>query len=80
MQSQQETLLDNLAHMDGGLVLAGDGKCDSPGYCAKYGTFTTIETQVNNVLHMETVQSSEVPNSTWCEHEGLKRLVSFLEY
>ncbi|XP_061195757.1 uncharacterized protein LOC133203984 [Saccostrea echinata] len=62
-----------------GLVLAGDGRSDSPGLCAKYGAFTFIETKINKVLDIQQVQSNEVPNSSWCEHEGLKRSIRFLK-
>ena len=39
---EQDQLLRILAGMTGGLVLAGDGRSDSPGHCAKYGGFNTI--------------------------------------
>ena len=40
----------------GKVVLEGDGRCDSPGYCAKYGTYTVIEGQINQVLDVQLVQ------------------------
>ncbi|KAG5275499.1 hypothetical protein AALO_G00121020 [Alosa alosa] len=64
--------------MDGGLVLAGDCRSDSPGHCAKYGSCSLIEDRVNKVVDVQLVQSSEVPNSSWCELEGLKRSVGLL--
>uniref|UniRef100_A0A8C6UDD5 Uncharacterized protein n=1 Tax=Neogobius melanostomus TaxID=47308 RepID=A0A8C6UDD5_9GOBI len=51
---------------------------DSPGHCAKYGTYTLIEERLNKVLDLQLVQSLEVPNSNWCELEGLRRSVTFL--
>ena len=36
-------------------VLAGDGRCDSPGKCAKYCTFSLIEQDNNLIVHMETL-------------------------
>ncbi|KAG1959839.1 hypothetical protein F2P79_005978 [Pimephales promelas] len=51
---------------------------DSPGHCAKYGTYSLIEDRINKVLDLQLVQSSEVPSSTWCELEGLKRSINFL--
>ena len=32
----------------------------------------------NFFITMFTIQSNEVPNSSWCEHEGLLRLERFL--
>ncbi|XP_064153703.1 uncharacterized protein LOC135233762 [Anguilla rostrata] len=54
-------------------------RSDSPGHCAKYGTYSLIEDRINKVLDLQLVQSSEVPNSTWCELEGLKRSIEFLK-
>uniref|UniRef100_A0A8C1SLP2 Uncharacterized protein n=1 Tax=Cyprinus carpio TaxID=7962 RepID=A0A8C1SLP2_CYPCA len=51
---------------------------DSPGHCAKYGSYSLIEDRVNKVVDVQLVQSSEVPNSSWCELEGLKRSVDLL--
>ncbi|CAN7977712.1 unnamed protein product [Ixodes persulcatus] len=38
------------------LVLAGDGRSDSPGHSAKYGTYTVVDVSTKKVLHVETVQ------------------------
>ena len=105
--------MGRLSNLEGGVVLSGDGRSDSPGHSAKYGAFTIIEQRVNKVLDVELVQvsllssitplpfdgscaitvlffsdlldyytsiqqSNEVPNSAWCEHEGLLRLERFL--
>ncbi|XP_070567634.1 uncharacterized protein [Ptychodera flava] len=75
---EQATMINQLSNMDGGLILAGDGRSDSPGHCAKYGSYSVIEQRLNKVLDIQLVQSNEVPNSAWCEHEGLKRTIAFL--
>ncbi|KAK7877112.1 hypothetical protein WMY93_032192 [Mugilogobius chulae] len=77
-KTKQADILDQLKEMDGGLILSGDCRSDSPGHCAKYGTYTVIEERINKVVDLQLVQSSEVPNSTWAELEGLKRTVNFL--
>jgi len=41
---------------NGKVILSGDGRSDSPGHCAKYGTFTVIEQQINKVLDVQQVQ------------------------
>ena len=54
--ANQQELLNSLGEREGGLVLAGDGRCDSPCYCAKFGSFTLIEQRVNRVVAFELVQ------------------------
>ena len=39
-----------------GLTLSGDGRCDSPGHSAKFGSYTVIEQQTNRVLDFQLVQ------------------------
>jgi len=38
------------------LVLAGDGRSDSMGHCAKYGTYTLLDININQIVHITTVQ------------------------
>ena len=38
------------------LVLGGDGRCDSPGFSAKYGSYAFMEIEHNVVLNVELVQ------------------------
>uniref|UniRef100_A0A3Q2PX19 Uncharacterized protein n=1 Tax=Fundulus heteroclitus TaxID=8078 RepID=A0A3Q2PX19_FUNHE len=52
---------------NGKLICAGDGRSDSPGHCAKYGSYTLLEQTVNKVLDIQVVQSNEVKNASWCE-------------
>ncbi|KAH9384858.1 hypothetical protein HPB48_026887 [Haemaphysalis longicornis] len=61
------------------VTLAGDGRADSPGYCAKYGTYSLLDVENNKILHFEVVQSNEVGGSCRMELEGLKRALEFLE-
>ncbi|KAG0434766.1 hypothetical protein HPB47_018899 [Ixodes persulcatus] len=60
------------------LHLAGDGRDDSPGYSAKYGTSTLLDTRINKIMHYEVLQSTEVKSSNHIETEGLKRSLDFL--
>lgn len=55
-KEHQQHLLNRLAETEDGLVLAGDGRCDSPGYCAKFGSFTIMEQQLNRVVDFQLVQ------------------------
>lgn len=38
------------------LVLAGDGRNDSMGHCAKYGTYSLLDINVNQIVYTTTVQ------------------------
>lgn len=53
-KEEQTTLLT--AMRGSKLHLAGDGRADSPGYSAKYGTYTLLETNINKILHFEVIQ------------------------
>ena len=39
----QQHLISGFLEKNDGLILAGDGPCDSLGYSAKFGSFTLIE-------------------------------------
>ena len=38
------------------LVLGGDGRADSPGHCAKFGSYTMLELHANVVIDVQLVQ------------------------
>ena len=38
------------------LVLGGDGRCDSPGHSTKYGSYSFVDLNTNNVLDVQLVQ------------------------
>lgn len=62
---ERQSVVDELqSHPD--LVLAGDGRCDSPGHCAKYGSYTFMHATGNGqkgtrkIVELQLVQSSQV--------------------
>ena len=57
-RKQQALLFQKLQQMDGGLILAGDGRCDSPGHTAKFGSYSVIEQRIRRVLDVQLVQVS----------------------
>ena len=59
-KEHQQELLYSLSSQENGLVLAGDGRCDSPGYSAKFGSFRLLEQQINRVVDFELVQVSHL--------------------
>ncbi|KAH7944454.1 hypothetical protein HPB52_019866 [Rhipicephalus sanguineus] len=73
----QNSLFESVAGKP--LRLAGDGRADSPGHSAKYGTYSLIDIDRNKVLHVETVQSNETGGSSQMELEGLKRSLQIFE-
>ena len=50
----------------------GDGRADSPGYNAKYGTCTLMEESTGNIIDFHLVQVTEVTSSNAMEAEGCK--------
>ena len=69
--SQHNTLLNELQGT--GLVVGADGRCDSMGHSAKYGSYTAMDLDRNKVLTVELVQSNEVKSSTHMELKGLQK-------
>ena len=67
---QQEAVIEYLRGNQ--LHLSGDGRCDSPGYSAKYGTYSLMDSATDLILDYSLVQVSEVSSSVEVEKEGLK--------
>lgn len=49
------------------VYLVGDGQCDSPGFSAKYCTYTVMEMESELILDFETVQVSQTTSSVAME-------------
>ena len=47
---------------DSPLAIGGDGRADSPGHSAKYGSYGIIDLSTNKVLHIELVQVNKLRN------------------
>ncbi|XP_064479759.1 uncharacterized protein LOC135393196 [Ornithodoros turicata] len=77
-QAKQKEILDELQQKP--LIVAGDGRCDSPGHTALYGTYTLLETSINRIIHFELVKATEVSSSNAMEKNGLQRCLAFLEW
>ena len=63
----------------GAIDLNGDGRCESPGHSAKYGTYTLMDSDSGKVVAFSVVQVSEVTSSNAMEKEGFKRCIESLE-
>ena len=60
-------------------MLAGDGRCDSPGSSAKYCSYSLMEMESHKILHVETVDKRDVQlQSPNMEHEAFIRSMSYI--
>ena len=66
---QQEAVIEYLRGNQ--LHLSGDGHCDSPGYSAKYGIYTLMDSATDLILDYSLVQVSEVGSSVAIKKERL---------
>ncbi|XP_028456556.1 uncharacterized protein LOC114570424 isoform X2 [Perca flavescens] len=60
------------------VILGGDMRADSPRHSAKYGSYTTMDVQTNEIADIQLVQSNEVGGSSYMEKEGLIRNLDLL--
>ncbi|XP_063436361.1 uncharacterized protein LOC134717799 [Mytilus trossulus] len=74
---QREVVLQQLQGKQ--LVLGGDGRCDSPGYSAKYCTYTFMDTLTGVIPDFSLVQVNETTSSTEMELIGFQRSLSNIE-
>lgn len=66
-------------YKDQNVVLAGDGRCDSPGSSAKFCTYSVMEIESGVILHVETVDKREVDlQSPNMERKAFRRSMEFL--
>uniref|UniRef100_T1J2D3 THAP-type domain-containing protein n=1 Tax=Strigamia maritima TaxID=126957 RepID=T1J2D3_STRMM len=83
-KTEQRLLLDEiLSRDDRSVKLGGDGRCDSPGFCAKFGAYTIsppMDLDTGKVVAIQIVESNEVGSSNAMEKEGLLRILDFLVY
>lgn len=59
--------------------LNGDGRCDSPGHNAKYGTYTFMDSDTCKVAIFNLVQVTETTSSNAMEKEGFVRCLDNLD-
>jgi len=49
-------LLSVILKQGSAIIIGGDGRADSPGHSAKFGSYGILELNTNKVLHIELVQ------------------------
>ena len=53
--NKQEVLLQQLREEKAPLMIGGDGRADSPGHSAKYGSYSVVDLVHNNVVEIQLV-------------------------
>ena len=78
-EEEQKTVLNQLKARESGAVLAGDGRCDSPGHSAKYCTYTFLDVESKKVVDFNVVAVTEVANSNQMEKKGFLESLNNIE-
>ena len=67
MERKQENLFTILKERGNTLIVAGDGRCDSPGHSAKFGSCTLLELTLNKIVDFKIVQVLNLLSLVfWC--------------
>ena len=53
------------------ISISGDAHCDSPGYSAKYSTYSIMDIVSNQIIHFYVTHVGTVENSSRMEKAGL---------
>ncbi|XP_064631009.1 uncharacterized protein LOC135489541 [Lineus longissimus] len=77
--AEEGEVLNAVKEQDTPLVVGGDGRSDTPGHSAKYGSYSLMNLDSKKIVSMELVQSTEVKSSVHMEKEGLIRCIDFLK-
>ena len=72
-------LLFESAKEESEICLLDDGRCDSPGYNSKYGTYTLMDSQSGHILDFHISHAWVAGKSQRMELDGFKRVVNRLQ-
>ena len=61
------------------IELAEDGRCDSPGYSANYGTYTVLDTDTNKMIDFSIMHIGSVALGNAMHKQGLINCIESLE-
>ena len=61
------------------LLFIGDGRYDSPGFTAKYCTYTLQDLNSDHIVDYVLLQVGQVKNSVMAESEGCRRVLHHLK-
>ena len=73
--NQQSTYIDKIIEKGSGCYLSGDGRCDSPGYNAKYCTYSLYDNNISKIIEISLTQVTEAGNSNRMEKYGLIKVL-----
>lgn len=72
----QNSVLQEVRTSGRPLRLAGDGRCDSPGFSAKYCTYSLIDLETDAIVSFVVVNVTETGSSSKMEVEGFRRCMT----
>jgi len=78
-EQEQSTVFEDLKSRDVGIALAGDGRCDSPGHCAKYCTYTLLDVESQKVVDFKVISVSQVTSANVMEIKGFREALQNVE-
>ncbi|XP_069109654.1 uncharacterized protein [Argopecten irradians] len=78
-KDRQRMYLEEVQRNGQPLCIGGDGRCDTPGHSAKFGSYSVMDLDKGQVIDVQLVQSNEVKSSCHMEKEGLSRSIAFLQ-
>ena len=74
----QKAELDKIKQQGTSFRLAGDGRCDSPGFSAKYCTYSLLDIETQHNVMFLVVKVTETGSSSKMEVEGFRRCMTYL--
>ena len=77
----EKVLAENIerAKLQEGIILLGDGRMDSPGFCAKFCMYVGMDAESNDIFALEIIDKSQVSlKSTAMEKKGLVDLLKLV--
>ena len=72
-EKQRKDVIETIKKENTAVNLCSDGRSDSPGHSAKYGTYTLMDEDSGKIIDFFLVQVSEVSSSNAMENEGCQR-------
>ena len=76
--AHQQENLEEIRSRTEPLVIGADGRCDSPGHCSKFLSYSMMDLHSKKIIDFQMIQSNEVGGSTRMEVEGLERSLDLL--
>ncbi|KAK3731006.1 hypothetical protein QZH41_018754 [Actinostola sp. cb2023] len=74
----QEKMLEKVKALGSSLTVAGDGRHDSMGHCAKYGAYSIFCCTLPMILYFALIQRNQAGSSPAMEYMGFQQSMEFL--